>query len=78
MKQYNAYLVQVKTTNGLKNTFVINNKYYSCDNGEIVVLADSLTSLIQGIGEENILKIKYFGIGDVVMNENQMNRTYKK
>ncbi len=67
LKQYNAYLLEVKTTNGLGDAFQIKDgHYFDCDDGKIIVLTTDLNLVLQNIGQENISLIRKLGIGYLI------------
>ena len=67
LKRYTAYLLKVKTTDGLGNVFQTKDgHYFECNDGEIVVLTGDLNLVLQNIGQENISLIKKLGIGYLI------------
>jgi len=65
--QYNAYLLEVKTTGGLGDTFKIKDgHYFECNDGKIIILTSDLSFVIQNIGQENISVVKELGIGYLI------------
>jgi hypothetical protein len=40
--QARCFRVEVDTTNGMRNTFKVGDKYFDCQNGEVYVMAYSI------------------------------------
>jgi len=62
MKRSDVWLVEVKTTNPMKNRFEPeDNKYYDCENGFVYVIGDP-EDIVRKF-KKVLISIKYVGVG---------------
>jgi len=64
LQKYKAYRVYVKTTSPFRSAFITqNNKYYECENGQIIVITRTPELIFEQLGADIVEKIELIGIG---------------